>query len=77
MILFVFLFVLYSNVVTKIATIIEMKYVFVVDVEILDLIVIDMVIKCYLLQILFRFLTQVPISVGCTTVVIVEIIVCK
>ena len=55
MILLVFLFVLNFNVVTKITTINEVTYVFVVDVDILDLIIIDMVVKCYLLQILFRF----------------------
>ena len=77
MIMLVFLFVLNSNVATKVANIIKVEYAFVVNVEILDLTIIEMIVKRYLLQILFRVLIQVPIIVGCTTVVIVEIFVCQ
>ena len=49
MIMLVFLFVLNSNVTTKVATIIKVEYVLVVNVEILDLISIDIVVECYIL----------------------------
>ena len=48
-IVLIFLFVLDSNVATKFASIIKVEYVFVVNVEILDLTTIDMVVERYLL----------------------------
>ena len=48
-IVLIFLFVLDSNVATKVPTIIKVEYVFVVNVEILDLTTINMVVDRYLL----------------------------
>ena len=56
MIMLVFLFVLNSDVGIKVTAIIKVEYAFVVNVEILDHIFIDMVVERYLLQILCRFL---------------------
>ena len=47
MIMLAFLFVLNSNFATKIAAIIKVEYIFVINVEILDLIVIDMVVTAF------------------------------
>ena len=49
-IVLIFLFVLDSNVAPKIPTIIMVEYVFVVNVEILDLTTINMVVKRYFIR---------------------------